>query len=392
MFSALLIGAFLCIFSAGDRLAHLPGHAGSRLSPSWFGAGNAQDNALRAIDQNDFRAALHWASVGVARDPIGEHSTSLLALALLGTGQNAAAQQAYTVAAMTGWRDAGVQIYWLMAGLQVGDLTVAAQRADALLRAGNRDAQTLTGVSMLESTPGGRSALAERLSLSPNWTSWYLLSLEDLQPPALANRIAVIATASRHGLRLDRRQASRAATALRVNGQIRSAIALWRLLGGPSNTGQVIEDGGFEHKTSDRASGPFEWALIASGDIDVRVDENSPLRSGGALYVQSSATATRRIAQQALALAAGAYLIHWRSADAGGERSNHLDVRVLCEGSIPTTAEGTVPTAIGRDQSTLAFNVPETGCDSQLVVINWHPGAVPSSSPVWIDDISIARS
>lgn len=386
----LVVAALLCTFSAGNRLAEIPGHAQSRLTPSWFGAGNAQQRAFSDIDQRDFAGALRWSSIAVARNPVGQHSTSLLGLSLLGTGQDAAAQRAYTVAATGGWRDVGVQTYWMMAALSAGDDDVAAQRLDALLRIGNRDPQTIDGLTALESTPSGRDALVERLRLTPNWAQWYVRSLRDLHDAALESRLIVIANAFHRGLRLDRRDVANAATALRLNGEIEAAVWLWRHLGGTKDVGLAIADGNFDTAPDGDSIGPFNWTLLENGAMSVRIDSDSPLHSGAALYALSSATTTRRVAQQALVLPPGAYVVRWRSADNGGARSPAIDIRVLCS---DPAAEAARPEArpLGHNGSVSEFTVPAVGCRSQIMAIEISPSTGLSSSPSWVDDVSIAR-
>lgn len=386
----IVVTALLCTFSAGNRLAELPGHAQSRLSPFWFGAGNAQQRAFSDIDQRDFAGALRWSSIAVARNPVGQHSTSLLGLSLLGTGQAAAAQRAYTVAATGGWRDVGVQTYWMMAALGVGDDEVAAERLDALLRAGNQDPQTIDGLTTLEATPSGRRALVDRLRLSPDWTQWYVRSLRDLHDDALTGRLAVIAGAFHRGLPLDRRDIAGTATALRLNGEIKAAAWLWTHLGGGKDTGLTVADGTFDTASKDFPMGPFDWTLLETGAVDARIDSDSPLHSGAALYALSAATTTRRIAQQALILPPGSYAVRWNSADSTGARSSDIDVRVLCSGSAPNAAQGESE-PMGRNGSIFEFTVPATGCRSQIVAIEIHPNIGMSRSPVWTDDVSVAR-
>lgn len=386
----LLAAAVLCTFSAGNRLAEIPGHAESRLSPSWFGAGNTLQHAVRSVDQKDFASALSWSSIAVARDPIGQHSTSLLGLSLLGTGQAQAAQRAYTVAAATGWRDVGVQTYWMLAALAVGDEDVAAQRLDALLRTGNRDQQTLDGLATLESTSSGRKALVERLRLGPDWERWYVLSLGTLHGDDLTRRMAVIAGAFHRGLRLDRDDIAKAGAAMRQNGEVKAAAWLWSHLGGQRSTGLKIADGSFDGVDKGEASGPFDWTLLETGGVDVRVDHDGPLHSGAALYGQSLATTTRRIAQQALILPPGTYELHWRSAGDDGARSADIGVRLLCSDTgVKAQRPPVIP--VGQNGSKAVFTVPAEGCESQLVAIELQPNTTLSRSPSWIDDVSIAR-
>jgi hypothetical protein len=385
----LVAGAILCTFSAGDRLANIPGHATSRLTPNWFGPGDARQESVRAIDKQDFGTALHWAKIVINRDPIGQQSVSLLGLALLASGKPAAAQQAYIAAAATGWRDAGVQIYWMISALALGDDTVAAERLDALLRAGNRDTQTMDGLATLEQTPNGRKALGERLVLSPDWTTWYVRSLGDLHNQALQKRLAVLSDASARGLKMDPNIVASAATALRRHDETAAAAWLWvRFGGGGPDTGKKITNGRFEPMADDASPSPFDWTLLESGMVDVRIDANAPSHTGGALYTLSSATITQRVAQQSLILAPGPYRIHWNATDSQGARSSVMNVRVLCNDA-PLVLTKDQPQLTGRTGYFAEFTVPDSGCKSQTVVIEARPQSIGSRAPAWLDNVSL---
>lgn len=386
----LAAGAILCTFSAGDRLANIPGHATSRLTPSWFGPGDARQNAVRAVDKEDFGTALRWAKVVVDRDPIGQPSASLLGLALLGSGKPAEAQRAYTVAAGTGWRDAGVQIYWMLSALALGDDAVAGERLDALLRTGNRDAQTMDGLAALEQTPEGRKVLVERLLLSPDWASWYVRGAGDLHGRPLQQRLAVLSAASARGFKAERRIVAIAATVLRTHNEVAAAAWLWtRLGGGGGDTGKKIANGNFEELAEDADLSPFGWKLFESGAVDVRIDANAPSHTGTALYALSFASITQRIAQQFLILAPGQYRIRWNATDSNGGRASALGVRVLCNGT-STALTTDQPQQIGRTGYATTFTVPGSGCASQVVVIEAQPQSVGSRAPAWVDNVSVA--
>lgn len=385
-------GAILCTFSAGDRLASLPGHATSRLTPTWFGPGDARQEAIRALDKQAFGKSLRWARITVDRDPIGQESTSLLGLSLLGKGELAAARQAYTVAANTGWRDAGVQIYWMIAALGLNDDTVAAERLDALLRTGNRDVQTMDGLATLEQAPSGRRALAERLILSPDWAPWYVQGIGDLHGEALKGRLAVLSDASSLGFHVERNIVAKTATALRIHDEIAAAAWLWaRLGGGGADTGKSIANGRFEQIAGDANPSPFDWMLLESGAVDVRIDANAPSHTGNALYALSSASIVQRVAQQSLILSPGQYNIYWNATDSAGGRSSALRVRVLCNGK-PSALTTEQPQQTGRTGYVAPFTVPDSGCASQIVVIEAQPRSAGSRAPAWLDNVSIASA
>lgn len=386
-FGALIVAAALCVFSAGDRLANLPGHAPSRLSPSWFGVGNARQTALRALDRHDFAAALKWARFVVARDPIGTNSSGLLGVSLLGIGQSAAAQQAYTVAAGTGWRDEGVQTYWLMVALALGDKTIAAERLDALLRVDNRENTTLDGLRELESSADGRAALATRLALSPDWAEWYALSLTIIQGTRFDHRLEVMRLAQRQRFQFDPETIASVASTLLANGRNVDAARVWRSFGaGGKGVGRSLVNGGFEEARGAGAANPFDWVLLQNALVDVKIDGAAP-EGGGALYVNSTATTEQRAAQQTLLMASGSYVLRWAAANGSGERTSAVSVNITCSGSGLRLTLSSSP--IGAVGNVAPFTIPN-GCDAQIVSIDVHPQPPDTRQPVWVDDVSIA--
>jgi len=387
-FGGLIVAAALCLFSAGDRLANLPGHAPSQLSPSWFGSGNARQAALRALDQRDFGAALDWAKHVVARDPVGEYSSGLLGVSLLGVGQPAAAQQAYTIAASTGWRDEGVQTYWLMTALALGDKAIAAERLDALLRVGNRDGQTLAGLNELESSPEGRAALATRLALGPDWADWYVLSLTTVPSPGFASRLAVMQLAQRQHYRFDPHIVAAVTSSLLAKGRIVDAAQVWRSFGrGKRDVGRALVNGGFEQPRDDGSANPFDWVLLQDALVDVRIDGAAP-GGGSALYINSTATTERRAAQQTLLLPPGDYVLHWTAVNGNGERSPAVSVNVTCNGSGRRLTSA--PVVVGRVGTAVKFTIP-SDCAAQVISIDVQAEPPAARHAIWVDNIGISR-
>jgi hypothetical protein len=387
-FCVLIVAAALCFFSAGDRLANLPGHAPSRLSPSWFGTGNAHQAALRALDRRDFGAALNWAKRVGARDPVGEYSSGLLGVSMLGIGQPAAAQRAYTVAASTGWRDEGVQTYWLMAALGLGDNAVAAERLDALLRVGNRDDQTLAGLGELESSPEGRAALATRLALGPDWADWYGLSLTTIQAIPFDRRLEVMRLAKRQRYRFDPDVIAPVASSLLAKGRIIDAAQVWRSFGREGqNAGRSLVNGGFEQPRDADATNPFDWVLFENALVDVKIDGAAP-GGGSALYVNSNATTEQRAAQQTLLLPPGDYMLRWTAVNGNGERTSAVSVNVTCKASGRRLTSAS--SSIDRAGNIAMFTIT-SDCDAQVLSIDAQAEPPAARHAIWVDNIGISR-
>ena len=130
---ALAAYAIAAVGSGLDRIAATrPSMA--RLVPEPFSARAKISAAGAAFDRRDYALALHLAKEGVVKEPVDNHALGNLGAALAMSGDGRGAERAFTVAAATGWRDLPTQVYWYQRAMQAGDLRVASQRLDAILR------------------------------------------------------------------------------------------------------------------------------------------------------------------------------------------------------------------------------------------------------------------
>jgi O-antigen ligase len=188
---------WLAYGSALDRLsAGTPGLAPH--VPTVLRGSAWRSEAAALVDQAP-RRAIVAAQRGVAADPIDPGASSALGLARLAAGDRAGAAAAMLVAGSLGWRDQPAQAFLLAMALAAGDVRVAAQRLDGLLRIEDR-ARSAELLRLLEGTPEGRRALAERLAERPAWLASYPVPTDDLVADDLVHRAQVLAAPALRGV------------------------------------------------------------------------------------------------------------------------------------------------------------------------------------------------
>lgn len=127
------IFALAALASGLDRISEYRPDGATAVPPP-FRVNAARVLAGRALAANRLVEATEQARHAVRRDPADARSAGLLGSALLVSGDAAGAERAFTVSAAMGWREPATQLYWMSVALEQGDLEVASQRLDALLR------------------------------------------------------------------------------------------------------------------------------------------------------------------------------------------------------------------------------------------------------------------
>jgi hypothetical protein len=283
-------------------------------------------------------AAAH-ARAAVASDPVDIDSAALLGSSLLVAGQDDAAAKAFRVAASFGWRNVATQGYWYAAALQAGDLRVAADRADAILRTHPRLVDEEQLLEPLESQPAGRALLAEHLAQQPPWAGSYLALPPDSPPGLLQTRFQVVSELGARKVSLGCETAAPFAKSLIRSDRWNDAKAFWNANCPQARVSGLIGDPQFA--SVDKGVGPelpFSWHVQRSGDVLLRHDGSAQ----GALLVTNSASATRLIFHQPVALVPGVYRLRALPSH-GRSETGTLAASLGCNGKFP------YPSAIDGD-------------------------------------------
>lgn len=309
------------------------------------------------------------AKAAVAADPVDPASTSLLGAAWLLTGNAAAGEQAFRVAARFGWRDVPTQAYWYEASMQARDMERAADRLDALLRAHPEMPGSDVMLARLEAQPAGRMALAGHLAARPGWLASYL-DAAALPAERLARRSAVLGQVAAHGARLGCAAVAPFAAAAIAAGARRQAERVWEAHcpGAAPNGG--ITDAGFDRLGTTPAS-PFGWQVLPSGDVIVE-----PVGAPTAdrrLRLSNAAAVDRLVLVQPLVLRAGRYRLSART------RPGELTASFACGAQPP------FPRGVEGDLGKAGQVVEAPPCDRLLLGLWLRAGA----RRVELDDVRL---
>ena len=380
------IWAVAALASGIDRLSEYRPEVAARV-PSPFRVNSArvmagQALAARNLDARDLDEAKLEARRAVRRDPVDARSAGLLGTVLLTAGDPAGAERAFTVSAAMGWREPATQLYWMSVALDMGDIEVASQRLDALLRQSPQFAVRQQLLAAFEATPEGRTELARRLADSPIWGASYFIDGYMLPPAGLARRAQV---AESLGARVQKCElVARMTFNLVTSGQIAAAHRVWQAHCQPGRKAGNVADGNFTKANFSRPLTAFDWTWPEDGSIGVSLVPASG-RPGNALQVMSSASGTRDFASQLTLLAPGLYRATWRARTAAGTPAAAIRPSIACA---PDTRHPLVGQLIEAKAGhfNADFEVP-ADCPAQQLVLAIAPG----SDPVMLDEVAIAR-
>lgn len=376
--------AVLCWMSASDRLtaqSESPEHA-------YFGAEAAAQIAFAQLAENNPQRALVEARRAVQTAPIDPSTTSALGSTLLTLGKADQAYAAFAVAGALGWREVPTQLYWLAQAEAAGDVGVAAQRLDALLRLDIDNEAVANSFYTLGQTQLGQQALANLLLNKPPWERRFLLETGGLEGADLEGRLAAIELAASQGASFDCEAIGIAANRLIRNDMAATAKQLWRRACERSE-GALLSNGAFETDPSITSRSPFTWQLQSEGGLDVAVQPAPPPLKGHALRIRSSMTARTIAAHQLTALQPGRYRLSWTTALDNGTPDDGIKVLVRCEGAGELTAAYSETDATQGNRVETTFAVPQQDCPIQTVAVQKAASGFGNTQTGWIDDIRI---
>lgn len=303
------------------------------LVPGPFRAQADRSAALTQLVRQNPSAALEDARAAVASDPIDPDATPLLGAALLQSGEFDTAAQAFRIAARFGWRNFATQGYWYQAALDAGDYEVAADRADAILRAHPRLAEEAELLRPMEEHPTGRAVLAERLARGPGWLEPYLTPAADAPTEAIARRYGVISLVDPARRKFGCAAVAPFVAALVEQTRRSDAQALWNAHCPEHRVAGYLADPGFDEVlTTVGVSFPLSWKLLPSGDVSTQTVDDRGDRS---LRVTNSASSSRMIMRQLTAFPPGLYRFRARGPEKAAPGSPRLLLSWTCGEHMP---------------------------------------------------------
>jgi hypothetical protein len=366
--AALAVFAFVAMANGLDRVsARAP--SVERVVP-WPFRAQADRSAASDLTLQRPAAAVAHAIAAVKHEPVDPDSTAVLGAAHLTAADEQAAADAFRVAARFGWRNAATQLYWYEAALQAGDFRVAADRADAILRAHPTFAQREALLQPLETSPAGRKFLMQHLAAKPRWLESYIRLLADDDEAAVDRRVSVLAGLGAAGIALGCDEVSQFTAGLMDRSRRIDAERVWNANCPAQPIRGLIADPGFRQVD---AQPPFSfgWRPVRTGDVEVR---NSRRGEGaGTLVVSNTAPSSRPVLYQPVSLPPGNYRLRLKAADAGKAATGRLSFSLGCELALP------FPAAAAGDPSAGGQVIHAGECKRQRLGLWLTPGPTPVS-------------
>lgn len=360
-----LLAILFAIAALGSAIDRIIGEAPSASAAAGNVPGIFADASLRRAAAIELAAGRYAGAAQLARkatiaSPLEPTSTGLLGAAWLAQGKAEQADQAFRISGQLGWRDSITQTYWMKLALLSGDLSIAGQRLDAILRREPTRASQPELLAPFEASAAGQTVLVQRLTENPGWLSAYFNPLAPINSRQLAQRAQVARLlADRHPIGCAR--IARFTQTLIAAGAIIPAHDVWQLHC-PTANGQIITDPDFTHGFRSNTS-PFGWQNSADGSINIRGGK-------GGLVIENSAPFPRHFARQLLVLPPGHYRLSWHAHEADDTQSNRIEASTGCTADTPTRIEA-APISGSRQSGILHF----TGaCEGQYLSFRIRPG------------------
>ncbi|CAN5617051.1 hypothetical protein BH10PSE14_BH10PSE14_31700 [soil metagenome] len=289
--------------------------------------------------------------------------------------------------AALGWHDTQNQLWLVEQSLRLGNVTVAVERIDGMLRRGlDPDGQPHSGVDgelllrqlrVIFRYPGGSDAIADRLAENPPWRQGFLNAVADDSPQVVPQILHLLARLRAAGAPVDERATALIRWHLADAGDYRAAVQVWRRSGGQG----LIADGDFAMVSGVVPAGaaPFAWRAPALPGVHVSAVEAEGATGTRSVVIASDGLAAGPVLSQTIALVPGTYrlltTLPGGSADTGAAVTWTLSC--LPSGAQPATLPirmDWLRPAGGLMRGSGIFTVPQT-CPGQLLSLAIGQGA-----------------
>jgi len=384
----LLLGWQIVAAGLSSRMIAKERFAAASLLAPWSARALGRDAAAGLMANPEQAAARARAGLKVA--PLDAVAIRTLALASESRGKAADSFALMTAAGALGWRDEITQLWLYDRALQSGEVDVAMQRADALLRLNAMPAEFFVILRDIARKDAANAALARQLSEAPPWRAAFFAGAAKLRPeelPAQERLLVRLASTRTPPSPAELRGfLSRAAT---VEGYAK-AHALWIRFGG----NPLLHDGGFENSAdviASRGSGPFEWRTRNVRGLSIGVEQPNPPFSGKALSLRTDDLPPGLVLSQNLLLPAGRYSLSFAARRNSGSLAG-LEWHIACAGEIGAGQRINFPATRSREGGwsvmTGSFEIPASNCAVQQIGLRSNDH-LERATDLFLDDIAI---
>jgi hypothetical protein len=351
--------------------------------------------ADRHVDQSLLPEAQALAVRALRISPMNSAALRVIVRTAQKRGDTALAETCLVLAARLGWRDGVAQLWLLDRALTAGDYTTAAQAADSLLRIRFASARGRAAITALINSPGGRTALVERIAERPPWANAVLRNLRAATPQQAEAASAMLIALDRRGIRpSDNIMIPLVADAL-AHGQGLVMHRLWNTLEPnivTSSTGG-LNDGKFSQLAADTTKWrPFGWSIAQSPQVRVETSSRKDYPFNPVLRIEGQGRRSNAAVTQLLALETGQYDLTFEYKLESGLRQAFIwqiqclgqRSRILYDVAIPRSP------GAGWQDNRLPFAVPKN-CPGQRITLMIRPSPTTASAAAF-DTVRIIPS
>jgi tetratricopeptide (TPR) repeat protein len=266
-------------------------------------AGASQAAAITAAEQRlgdgDFAGAKVFSTHALSISAISAASLRNLGLAEQGLGNWQRSGALFSQNAALGWRDAPTQLWLVQAFLQQKDYDTAAQRMDAVLRLNPPNFDLYGTLDQLIGDPAFARAMAGRLLLNPDWRTYYLGYVSNLNGPALLARAHLLSLLSGSAMPPSREEVLPILSVLIRDDKAPLARMLWTRSQRTDSKG--IFDPGFTNAGT-TGMAPFEWSILPVPGATLTREQQG---AANIVHVTTDGAASGILLRQATALPPG---------------------------------------------------------------------------------------
>lgn len=337
----------------------------------------AQRLALRALSRSPFDVVA-IRTVGEARNRLRPGSGNELLL----------------LAGRLGWRDRPTQAWILRQAVLAGDVDIAMQRAEALVRLEN-DSDLAYGIlRYLAAAPDTRLVLARSLARRPFWRSAFLAVNGRIPPEQLAYSGLILLELAKTNSRPSMIEAAATIDGLAAADRWQEAFDLYSRLF-PGRARGVLEgreefQRPIDSYSRQRSSSVFDWQLGAGSQGGASIEEVAGEPGNRAVFSYSDGSAQGALLQRNTRLAPGTYRLAYRMHASSSDAPAALRWRIACLGQEPAESS-TAPIPEGRwSIRSLSFTVPQ-GCEFQSIILAAVPPEDGEVREAYFDGIELRR-
>lgn len=275
--------------------------------------------------------------------------------------------------AALGWRDTVTQLWLARRALEIGQLSVATERIDGLLRRSYQPELMLRQLRAVVLSPGGSEAIVARLAQNPPWQQGFVNAVAEDGPTNTAVVLDLLRHMRRARVPLDTEATALIRWRLADAGKFAAVKAVWELSGGNG----LIGNGDFEQTTGVVPAGaaPFSWSAPATSGVHLTIAEadSGPASAGRSLLISSDGFVAEPVLAQTVMLEPGDYRLGMWIRGFSGPKALQTRWTLSClvpgiSGASRALGQAeSVPQLRGR-YVTATFNVPN-GCAGQKLAL-----------------------